>query len=99
MQWHPVARFLLEFIVITVPGLLSMTVGCGGESIENSWSWAIVIGAVVIAIALHLVAATAFGKPLLSLNANLPGHALQWLYDDGRKTFISSYRSGMMMLT
>ena len=48
---------------------------------------------------LDVVARALRGTPLLSVDPSTPGHATQWLVHTGRKAFISSYRSGMMMCT
>jgi hypothetical protein len=97
--------------VISVPALLAMTLAAsstgadwapfpypslvGGASLAAD----MLVGTVLVALLLDVVARSLRGTPLLSADPSTPGHATQWLVHTGRKAFISSFRSGMMMCT
>ena len=97
--WPLAPRLALEFVIVIVPPLLALT-------IASAYSGAIVAAEVAAAVGLHVVALAAFGAPLLrwdvstdSLDANGGVHALWLLVRERHHSFISSFRSGMMLLT
>jgi hypothetical protein len=91
LQWPLPARFLLEWLLIAVPSLLTMTVLAG-------YSLHVLLAQVSACVALHLIALTAWGAPIFSLQL-LPQHSLWMLMRESRRSFISNFRSGMMLLT
>ncbi len=84
-QWHPVARFLFEFVLIAVPSLLSMTLLAGSDDDKDGGAVRLaqfLATSLAGALALHLASVWLYGMPILSVDASTPGHALSWLLDD-----------------
>jgi len=91
LQWPLPARFLLEWLLIAVPSLLTMTV-------LADYSLHVLLAQVSACVALHFIALSAWGAPIFSLQL-LPQHSLWMLMRESRRSFISNFRSGMMLLT
>ncbi len=78
-----------------MPPILSMT-------LLDGYSTEIVVAGMLLCVLLHLVAKARYNKPLLSLwpdAQSLPNHSLFGLLRERQKSFISGFRSGMMIYT
>lgn len=92
-QWPLVPRVLLEWLLIVLPPLLSLTVCADAAA-------AIVLVQLALALALHAASSALWSAPLFSLDARAePQHALWRLLGESQRSFISNFRSGMMLLT
>jgi hypothetical protein len=91
MQWNPWSRFLWEVAVLVLPPLASLT-------ILADYSAHFSLALVVAALILHLVSTVLYRAPILSLRV-MPGHALYSLAGTTKHSFISNFRSGMMLCT
>ena len=96
--WPAAARVALEFSLIVLPPLLTLTVAAQHTLV-------VVAAQVAAAIVLHGVALALYGAPLLRWEvgtrrgAGGAVHALWLLVRERRRSFISNFRSGMMLLT
>jgi hypothetical protein len=84
-------RFLFEFCVIVMPSLLSFT-------ILADFSVHVALSQLGMVAMLHMMALLRYGKPLLSFTLR-PDHALHVLAGECRKSFVSNFRSCMMIST
>ncbi|RYG51359.1 hypothetical protein EON66_10840 [archaeon] len=91
VQWSRTSRFVVEFLCLALPPLLCMTIAADAVPLVLGVQFA-------VCLLLHVASLITQSVPLLSVHLS-PWHASHLLAAERRKSFVSSYRSGIMLCT